>query len=86
MKNKDFLPDGDNLKPAIQTQSPRGVLRKGVLKICNKFTGEHPCRSVISIKLLKWVFFLEQQNSCTITTVQRFIFIKVDSSHCLIAY
>ena len=26
-------------------------LRKGVLKICSKFTGEHPCRSVISIKL-----------------------------------
>ena len=27
-------------------------LGKGVLKICIKFTGEHPCRSVISIKLL----------------------------------
>ena len=27
-------------------------LGKGVLKICNKFTGEHPCRSVISINLL----------------------------------
>ena len=26
-------------------------LGKGVLKICSKFTGEHPCRSVISIKL-----------------------------------
>ena len=25
---------------------------KGVLKICSKFTGEHPCQSVISIKLL----------------------------------
>ena len=25
--------------------------RKGILKICSKFTGEHPCRSVISIKL-----------------------------------
>ena len=25
---------------------------KGVLTICSKFTGEHPCRSVISIKLL----------------------------------
>ena len=28
-------------------QPPRGVLRKSVLKICRKFTGEHPCRSVI---------------------------------------
>ena len=25
--------------------------RKDILKICSKFTGEHPCRSVISIKL-----------------------------------
>ena len=30
-------------------------LRKGVLKICSKFTGKHPCQSVIAIKLL-WVF------------------------------
>ena len=30
-------------------------LRKGVLKVCSKFTGEHPCQSVISIKLL-WNF------------------------------
>ena len=28
-----------------------GFLRKGVLIICSKFTGEHSCRSVISIKL-----------------------------------
>ena len=26
-------------------------LGKVVLKICNKFTGEHPCRSAISIKV-----------------------------------
>ena len=36
-------------------------LRKGFLKICNKFTGEHTCWSVTSIKLLcnqtsTWVF------------------------------
>ena len=31
---------------------PEVFLRKGVLKICSKFTGEHPCHSVISIKLL----------------------------------
>ena len=28
-------------------------LRKGVLEICSKFTGEHPCQSSISIKLLR---------------------------------
>ena len=27
-------------------------LGKGVVKICSRFTGEHPCRSEISIKLL----------------------------------
>ena len=36
-----------------QKQPSRRVLRKGVLKICGKFTGEHPCPSVISTKLQK---------------------------------
>ena len=32
--------------------SPReGFLEKGSLKACSKVTGEHPCRSLISIKL-----------------------------------
>ena len=45
---------------------PEVFLEKGVLKICRKFTREHPCRSAISIKLvakqlywnhtLAWVF------------------------------
>ena len=30
---------------------PEVFLRKGVLKMYSKFTGEHPCRSAISIKL-----------------------------------
>ena len=30
---------------------PEVFLEKGVLKICNKLTEEHPCRSVTSIKL-----------------------------------
>ena len=42
------------LVTSIFRRSPPAVfLRKGVLKICSKFTGEHPCRSGISIKLLK---------------------------------
>ena len=36
----------------LQMQPPRVVLRKGVLKICTKFIGEHTWRSVISVKLL----------------------------------
>ena len=35
----------------IQKQPFRGVFRKRFLKICRKFTGKHPCRSAISIKL-----------------------------------
>ena len=34
-----------------QNQPYGGFLRKSVLKISSKFTGKHPCRSVISIKL-----------------------------------
>ena len=41
-----------NLPSEVAIQSPEVFLEKSVLKICNKFTGEHPCRSVISIKLL----------------------------------
>ena len=38
--------------PRIRSTSPEVFLRKGVPKIWSKFTGEHPCRSVVSIKLL----------------------------------
>ena len=33
-----------------RSNPPEVFLRKGVLKICSRFTGEQPCRSVISIK------------------------------------
>ena len=33
-----------------RSKHPELFLGKGVLKICSKFTREHPCRSVISIK------------------------------------
>ena len=36
----------------IRGSHPKVLLRKGALKICSKFTGEHPCRSAISVKLL----------------------------------
>ena len=46
-----------------QKQLSRGVLEKDVLKICSKFTGEHPYQSVISINcfatLLKWHFGMD---------------------------
>ena len=33
----------------VSSSHPETVLRKGVLKICSKFIGEHPCRSMISV-------------------------------------
>ena len=38
-------------KKKARSSHPGVFLGKGVLKICSKFTGEHPCRKVISIKL-----------------------------------
>ena len=39
--------------------------RKGVLKICSKCTGEHPCRSVISIKLLCNFIDIAHRHGCS---------------------
>ena len=36
---------------SLLQKQPKVFLGKGILKICSKFTGEHPCRSVISTKL-----------------------------------
>ena len=32
-----------------RSSRPEAFLREGVVKICSKFTGEHPCRSAISV-------------------------------------
>ena len=34
-----------------RSSTPTVFLGKAVLKICSKFTGEHPCRSVITIEI-----------------------------------
>ena len=36
----------------FRSSGPEVFLGKGVLKICSKFTGDRPCESAISIKLL----------------------------------
>ena len=40
-------------------------LEKAVLKICSKFTGEHPCRSVISIKLQSNLIEIKLRHGCS---------------------
>ena len=39
------------LEIIFRSSHPEVFLRKGVLKVCSRFTGEYPCRSVISEKL-----------------------------------
>ena len=61
MKNKRFkhiaifwILVRTKLVRTLKTRSrpPEVFLGKSVLKICNKFTGEHQCRSATSIKVL----------------------------------
>ena len=42
-----------------RSSHPEVFLEKGVLEICSKFTWEHPCQSVISIKLQLYCSFIE---------------------------
>ena len=44
--------EGDMTFIRDRSSRPEVFLGKGVLKICIKFGGEHPCRSVISITSL----------------------------------
>ena len=50
----------------FRSTPPGAFLGKGVLKICSKFTGEHPCRKVILIML--------QSNFIEITFSAHFFF------------
>ena len=52
-------------------------LGKGVLKICSKFTGGHPCRSVISIKLLRNFIEITLRHGCIFLTYSNKFRIKV---------
>ena len=49
-----------------QEQLTRGALRKSCSEICSKFTGEHPCRSVISTKLLCNFIEIKLQHGCSV--------------------
>ena len=48
-----------------RSNSPEVFLGKGVLKTCSKFTGEHPCRSVISIKLQSNFIEIALRHGCS---------------------
>ena len=48
-----------------QKRPPEVFLQKGVLKICSKFTGEHPWSSVILIKLLRSFIEITLRHGCS---------------------
>ena len=39
----------------IRSSHPEVFLGKGVLKICSKFTGEHPCRNAMATSTKYWM-------------------------------
>ena len=53
------------LLSVYRSSAPELLLRKRALKICNKFTGEHPCWSVISIELPSNFIEIASQNGCS---------------------
>ena len=63
-------------------------LEKGVLKKCSKFTGEHPCRSAISIKLQSSFIEITLRHGCSpvnLLHVFRATFLKNTSGWLLLA-
>ena len=55
------------LSKDLQKQSSRGVL-----KICSKFTGEHPCRSIISIMLRSNFIEITLRHRCSVNLMHIF--------------
>ena len=44
---------------------PEVFIGKGVLKMCSKVTGEHPCQSMISIKLQRNFIEIALRHRCS---------------------
>ena len=62
-------------------------LRKCVLKICSKFTGEHSCQSVISLKLQSNFIEIALQHGCSLVNllyISRTLFLKNTSGRLLL--
>ena len=57
---------------AFRSSSPEVFLGKGVLKICSRFTGEHPCQSVISVKIQSNIIKITFRHGCSVDL--RYIF------------
>ena len=62
---KIFLPKSYLCETIYRSSRPDVFLGKSVLKICSNFTGEHPCRSVISIKLQSNFIEIALRHECS---------------------
>ena len=72
----------------VRSSRPEVFVRKGVLKICRKFTGEHPCRSPISINLLCNPIEIALRHGCSPVNqlcIFRKLFLR-NTSGCLLLY
>ena len=54
----------------VRSSPPKVLLGKGVLEIYSKFTGEHPCRSVILIKSASVILCLKTTKISIIKNVK----------------
>ena len=57
---------------SLRSSHPEVFLGKGVLKICSKFTGQHLCRSAISIKLLCNFIEIALWHECSVNLLHIF--------------
>ena len=48
-----------------RSSRPEVFLENNVLKICSKFSGEHPCQSAISVKLQSNFIEIVLQHGCS---------------------
>ena len=62
MNNSSFLKEYSLIR---QKQPPRGVLTNRCSENMHKFTREHPCRSVISIKLQSNIIEITLPHGCS---------------------
>ena len=62
--------DSVTFRSTFKSSHPEVVLGKGVLKICSKFTAEHPCRSTISIKFQSNLIEITLRHGCSPVNLQ----------------
>ena len=64
-----FLWRAHQEKVNFRSSHPEVFLGKGVLKICSRFTGEHPCRSALSIKLQSNFIEITLRHGCSLVNL-----------------